>query len=114
MTVSLDIYLKSYKTSDKEPILDFEVRGDGTLTTFFGETAVKQRAVLSSFTQKGSIPQLPDTGIEWAEMLTGQISPAMINSEIFTAIHQCADTYGYLPQYLVVDGILTVEIKEQL
>ena len=114
MTSPLDVYVKSYKTGNLEPVLDFEVRGDGTLTTFFGETAIKQRAVVASFTQKGSIPQLPDTGVEWAEMLTGQVSPANVNSEIFTAMHECADTYGYIPQYAVHDGQLIVEIKEQV
>lgn len=113
MSVSLDLYVKSYKNSAKEPILDFEIKGDGTLTTFFADAATKQRAVVASFTQKGTIPQLPNTGVEWAEMLTGSVTPAMINSEIFDAMHKCADTYEYIPQYSVIDGQLVVDIKEQ-
>ena len=114
MTSPLDLYVKSYKNSKLEPVLDFEIQGDGTLTTFFGETAIKQRALVASFTQKGTIPQLPNTGVEWAELLTGQISPANINSEIFNAMHNAADTYGYIPQYASYEGQLIVDIKEQV
>lgn len=114
MTSPLDLYVKSYKNSKLEPILDFEVQRDGTLTVFFGEPAIKQRAIVASFTQKGTIPQLPNTGVEWAEMLTGQVGPANINSEIFDAIHNTADTYGYVPQYASYEGQLIVDIKEQV
>ena len=114
MISPLDLYVKSYKNDELEPILDFEIQSDGTLTTFFGETAIKQRAIIASFTQKGTIPQLPNTGVEWAEMLTGQIGPANINSEIFDAIHNAADTYGYIPQYAFHEGQLIVDIKEQV
>ena len=114
MTSPLDLYVKAYKNSKLEPILDFEIQRDGTLTTFFGEPAIKQRAIVASFTQKGTIPQLPNTGVEWAEMLTGQVGPANINSEIFDAIHNVADTYGYIPQYTSYEGQLIVDIKEQV
>ena len=80
----------------------------------FGTAAIKQRAVVASFTQKGTIPQLPETGVEWAELLSGQVSPANINSEIFSAIHDAADTYDYIPQYIAYDGQLIVDIKEQV
>ena len=114
MPSPLDLYVKSYKNSKLEPVLDFEIQIDGTLTTLFGEPAIKQRAVVASFTQKGSIPQLPNTGVEWAEMLTGQVGPANINSEIFDAMHNSADTYGYIPQYTYHEGQLIVDIKEQV
>ena len=52
MTSPLDLYVKSYKNSKLEPILDFEIQSDGTLTAFFGEPAIKQRAIVASFTQK--------------------------------------------------------------
>ena len=114
MTSPLDLYISSYKNSKLEPILDFEIQRDGTLTPLFGEPAIKQRAIVASFTQKGSIPQLPNTGVEWAEMLTGQVGPANINSEIFDAMHNAADTYGYMPQYAYYEGQLIVDIKEQV
>lgn len=113
MTVPLDFFVKSYKNAIEEPILDFEITGDGQLFSLLNEPAVKQRAIVASFTQKGTVPQLPTTGVEWAELLTGQVSPANVNSEIFDAIHNCADTYGYIPQYMSVDNQLIVVIKEQ-
>ena len=114
MTSPLDLYIKSYKNSKLEPVLDFEIQSDGMLTILFGETAIKQRALVASFTQKGTIPQLPNTGVEWAELLTGQVSPANINSEIFNVMHNAADTYGYIPQYASYEGQLIVDIKEQV
>ncbi len=114
MTSPLDLYVKSYKNNKSEPIIDFEVQGDGQLSLLFGTAAIKQRAIVASFTQKGTIPQLPETGVEWAELLTGQVSPANINSEIFTAMHNAADTYGYIPQYASYEGQLIVDIKEQV
>ena len=47
-------------------------------------------------------------------MLTGQVGPANINSEIFDAMHNAADTYGYIPQYAYYEGQLIVDIKEQV
>lgn len=113
MTVPLDFFVQSYKDSVEEPILDFMITGDGQLFSLFNEPAIKQRALVASFTQKGSVPQLPTTGVEWAELLTGQVTPANINSEVFNAIHECADTYGYLPQYMSIGDQLIVTIKEQ-
>ena len=113
MTTPIDLFVQSYTNSNKEPILDFEVTKTGELASLFGQSAIKQRAVVASFTQRGSIPQLPETGVEWSELLTELVSPANVNSEIFEAIHNCADTYEYLPQYTVVDGKLIVDIKEQ-
>ena len=114
MSSPLDLYVTSYKNSKLEPILDFEIQRDGTLTALFGEPAIKQRAIVASFTQKGSIPQLPNTGVEWGEMLTGQVGPANINGEICDAIHNAAGTYGYIPQYASYGGKLIVDIKERV
>ena len=107
----MDFLIDSYKTSSKEPILDFRVTSSGELHTISSETEIKQRAIVASFTQKGTIPQLPDTGVEWAEMLTGDVAPSIVNRQIINQMHECADTYGYTPNYDVVDNELIVTIE---
>lgn len=113
MTSTLDLLIsKTINETTKEPIVDFVPTKDGQLQVLYAENAVKQRAVLASFTQRGSIPQLPNVGIEWVEFLTEQRSPAEINSQIFDAMHDYADTYDYVPKYNTEDDKLTVTIEE--
>ena len=107
----MDMFIKSYKNSQQEPILDFEVTGKGELSLLFGENEIRQRALVASFTQKGSIPQLPNTGVEWAEMITSSVPPAEVNSQIIKQIHECAETYSYSPKYSTLNGELIVTIS---
>lgn len=107
----MDMFIKSYKNDVKEPILDFEVTGKGELSLLFGEDEIHQRALVASFTQKGSIPQLPNTGVEWAEMITAEALPSEVNSQIIQQIHACADTYTYSPKYSAINGELIVTIE---
>lgn len=112
--VPIDFYVESYKHPvTHEPTLDFRVNADGTLFSLFGSSAVEQRAIVAGFTQKGTVPQLPDVGVEWAELLTGSVLPSAINSEIITAIRSNADTLSYAPHYATVEDNLMVTIKEQ-
>ena len=113
MLSTVDLLIsKTVDELTKEPIVDFVSTKEGQLQVLYAENAVKQRAVFASFVQRGSIPQLPDVGIDWVEFLTEQRSAAEINSQIFTAMHQYADTYDYVPKYETADGKLTVTIEE--
>lgn len=108
----MDLFVKSYVDENKEPILDFEITGKGEFSTLSGESEVAQRAIVASFLQKGTIPQLPETGVEWAEMIVGQVSPAEVNSQIMKQIHECADTYSYIPKYSSVNNRVVVSIEQ--
>lgn len=113
MTSTLDLLIsKTIDETTKEPIVDFVPTKDGQLQVLYAENAVKQRAVLASFTQRGSIPQLRNVGIEWVEFLTEQRSAAEINSQIFDAMHEYANTYDYIPKYDTSDNRITVTIEE--
>lgn len=113
MVSTLDLLIsKTINNTTKESIVDFVPTKDGQLQVLYAENAVKQRAVLSSFTQRGSIPQLPDVGIDWVEFLTEQRSAAEINSQIFTSMHEYANTYDYIPKYETSNNELTVTIEE--
>lgn len=113
MTSTLDLLIsKTIDETTKEPLVDFVPTKDGQLQVLYAENAVKQRAILASFTQRGSIPQLRNVGIEWVEFLTEQRSAAEINSQIFDAMHEYANTYDYIPKYDTSDNRLTVTIEE--
>ncbi len=113
MLSTIDLLIsKTVNETTKEPIVDFVPTKDGQLQVLYAENAVKQRAVLASFVQRGSIPQLPDIGVDWVEFLTSQRSAAEINSQIFTAMHNYANTYDYIPKYETADDKLTVTIEE--
>lgn len=107
----MDVFIQSYKNNAQEPILDFEITGKGELSLLFGEDEIRQRALVASFTQRGTIPQLPNTGVEWAEMIASSVPPAEINSQIIQQIHECAETYTYSPKYSALNGELIVTIS---
>ena len=108
----MDLFVDSYKDNRQQPIRDFVVTSKGQLKTVSGENAIQQRAIISAFTQKGTIPQLPNTGVEWAELLTGDITPSEINSQILKSIHECANSYAYIPRYSAVNDELVVTISK--
>ena len=113
MASTLDLLIsKTINETTKEPIVDFVPTKDGQLQVLYAESAIKQRAVLASFTQRGSIPQLPDVGVDWVEFLTEQRSAAEINSQIMDTMHKNADTYNYIPKYETTNDKLTVTIEE--
>lgn len=113
MTSALDLLIsKTINETTKEPIVDFVPTKDGQLQVLYSNEAVKQRAIISSFVQRGSIPQLPSVGVEWVEFLAESRSPAEINSQIFDAMHNNANTYDYIPKYETFNNELTVTIEE--
>jgi hypothetical protein len=110
----MDFLLKDYVDDNEESILDFDLSSDGNLTTITGTAEEKQRAIVAAFTQRGTIPQLPDTGVQWVELLTGQIGYAEVNSQILQAIHESAGTFAYIPKYTSENNKLVVSISEVL
>ncbi len=110
----MDFLLKDYVDDNKEPVLDFNLSFDGNLITITGSAEEKQRAIVAAFTQRGTIPQLPETGVQWAELLTGQVGYSEVNSQILQAIHESAGTFAYIPKYTSENGKLLVTISEVL
>lgn len=70
-----------------------------------------QRAMLALMTQRGTIPQLAETGNYHAELLTGQIDFAEYNSTLISNIRDLANTLTWSPSYSVVDGKVEVNLE---
>ena len=108
----MDFLLDEYVNNKLESVIDFNINDSGELKMLTGAAEEKQRAIVASFVQRGTIPQLPTTGIQWAEFLTGTVGYAELNAQILDALHNSALTYAYVPTYKENNGTLNIEITE--
>lgn len=108
----MDFMLNEYQRNDLTPMIDFEISDSGELTLLNTKAEEQQRVIVSAFTQRGSIPQLPDSGVQWAEYITQQISASELNSQIMDAIQNCGGSFAYRPEYTTLHGKLLVNIVE--
>lgn len=95
----------------KETYWDFKVK-NGILQTVDYTVATKQRSIIATYLQRGTIPQLPDVGNQWVEFQTGTVMPNELNSQIRKSILELSGELSYLPQYSEEDGKLKVEVIE--
>lgn len=109
----MDLKMQSYVNDHKERIWDFVVNEDtGTFEIMPDELSEEQqRAIVAAYTQRGSIPQLPDVGVQWAELLTESVGASEVNAQVIDAIQNNAGTFAYIPVYSKVDNQLMVEIR---
>lgn len=107
----MDFEMQNVKESSSQEVLwDFMIK-DGKLCTVDYTQADEQRAVIATFLQRGTIPQLPSTGNQWAELLTGQTTPQQLNAQVRNSIMDMTGGLKYLPKYTEVEGQLMVEVK---
>ena len=109
----MDLKMQSYVDEHKNPIWDFVINEEtGNFEVMPSELAEEeQRAIVAAFTQRGSIPQLPDVGVQWAELLTETANAPEINTQVVEAIQNNAGTFAYLPKYSKVGTKLVVSIQ---
>jgi len=58
------------RTASAYQTWDFATKGD-IVPIITGDNADAQGAAVTAYTQRGTIPQLPEEGIPWVESLTG-------------------------------------------
>lgn len=88
---------------------DFKVK-KGMLEVVDHDEALEQKSFISVYLQRGTVPQLPSTGNQWAELMTSQISPQELNSQIRQSIIDNTGGVSYLPKYSDKNGKLVVEV----
>lgn len=108
----MDFMLDEYQHDDLTPMIDFAISDDGELSLLNTKAEEQQRVIVSAFTQRGSIPQLPESGVQWAEYLTQQISASELNAQIMNAIQNCGGSFAYRPEYTTLNDKLFVRIVE--
>lgn len=107
----MDFEMIDYKDSDSlERYWDFRVTG-GKMQTVDHNTALEQRSIIAVFLQRGSVPQIPGAGNQWAELLTGQVMPQQVNSQVYNSISDMTGSVSFAPSYKNSDGKLSVEVK---
>lgn len=94
-----------------EKYWDFKVK-DGKIQTVDYTVATKQRSIIATYLQRGTIPQLPDVGNQWVEFVTGTVMPNTLNTQIRKSIMELTGQLPFLPKYSEEDGQLKVEVVE--
>lgn len=107
----MDFEMTDYNnTETQEKVWDFTIR-NGRLAVLDHGDADYQRAVIATFTQRGTIPNMEGFGNMWAELLTNQITPQELNAQVRNSIASVIDGLKFVPKYSMSDGKLVVEIK---
>lgn len=107
----MDIEMKASENTRELVTWDFKLTADGHgIATVSGKQEDKQKAIIASFLQKGTIPQLQDTGNRHAELLLDQVSPAEYQQDMIDNIKKLADTISYSPVFVAKGGKLMIEI----
>jgi len=86
----------------------YEVDGECPILTDSEEN--QQAPTIAAFIQKGTIPQLPSTGVPWTGFFMGQVSFGSLDMEIRDMLTK-ADCSGYEPSYEIVEDQLYTTIK---
>lgn len=96
---------------DKLALWDFKVK-NGILQIVDHNEALEQRSFIATYLQRGTVPQIPSAGNQWVELMTNQVSPQAINSQIRQSIIDYTGGLSYLPKYKDVDGKVVVEVTK--
>ena len=100
----------STETTDTSfPTWDFDVQ-NGLVPLISGDLESVQAASMAAFLQVGTIPQLPDVGVPWAEFLTGIATFGDIDAAIRKAALS-ANVSNFSPEYDFENGRLTVTMS---
>jgi hypothetical protein len=97
--------------SDNLALWDFKVK-HGILQVVDHNEALKQRSFLSTYLQRGTVPQIPNAGNQWVELMTSQISPQELNAQIRQSIIDYTGGISYLPKYTDVGDKVVVEVTK--
>ncbi len=96
---------------DRLALWDFKVK-NGILQIVDHDNALEQRSFVATYLQRGTIPQIPSAGNQWVELMTSQISPQALNSQIRQSIIDYTGGISYLPKYSDKDGKVVVEVTK--
>lgn len=96
---------------DKLALWDFKVI-KGRLEIVDHNEATEQRSFIATYLQRGTVPQIPSAGNQWVELMTSQISPQTLNSQIRQSIIDYTGGLSYLPKYIDKDDKVIVEVTK--
>ena len=104
----MDLKMKVEEMTTDGVIWDCEVE-NGIVPIIKDDTEDMQCAILAGFLITGTVPQLPEAGVPWADFLTGKITFGVLDFYVRQSLLNVGKD-NYYPQYDVVDDKLTMSI----
>lgn len=108
----MDIEMKIQEKTAVFPIWDLKVE-NGIVPVITDDKEDLQGAILASFIEKGTVPELPDVGIEWTGYLTGKISFGELDAQIRQSLGN-AEKDEFRPVYQLENERLTLTVEKEL
>lgn len=96
-------------TATENPVWDVKVR-NGIIPIISGKEEQVQTATLAGFLELGTIPQLPEAGVNWQGFLTGAVTFGELDTQIRQSI-QDAGVSQFTPEYDLVEDKLIMTIN---
>ena len=104
--------MRAEEFTSEYPVWDIKTDGD-IVPIISGDKEDVQTATLSCFLEKGTIPQLPDVGVEWSAFLTKDKTFGELDAEIRDSLRK-ADKVEYQPNYQIDGDRLTLAVSKEL
>lgn len=104
----MDLKMKAEDITDAGVSWDCEVV-DGNVPIISDDKEELQCAILAGFLITGTIPQLPNAGVPWADFLANKISFGVLDFYVRESLLNVGKD-NYYPEYDVEDDKLTMSI----
>ena len=107
----MDLKMKAEEQTTNGPVWDVKII-NGIVPLITDDEEDMQNATLAAFLIKGTIPQLPETGVAWTDYLANKITFGELDAQIRQAIINAGQT-GYYPKYDITDDKLTMTVGKR-
>lgn len=104
--------MKAEEFTTEYPVWDLKTEGN-IVPIITGDREDIQVATLACFLEKGTIPQLPDAGVEWTKYLTGDKTFGELDAEIRESLRK-ADKIVFQPNYQIEGDRLTLAVSKEI
>ena len=104
--------MKAEELTAEYPIWDLKTEG-GIVPIISGDEEDVQIASLACFLERGTIPQLPEAGVEWTKFLTQNKSFGELDAEIRESLRK-AGKMEFQPNYSIEGDRLTLAVSKEL
>ena len=108
----MDVEMRAEEFTTEFPIWDVKTEGS-IVPIISGEKESIQVATLACFLEKGTIPQLPEAGVEWTSFLTKEKTFGELDAEIRESLRK-ADKVEYQPNYEIEGDRLTLAVSKEI
>lgn len=104
--------MKAEELTTEYPVWDLKTEG-GIVPIISGDKEDVQIASLACFLEKGTIPQLPDAGVEWASYLTRNKTFGELDAEIRESLRK-AGKEEFQPNYEIDGDRLVLAVSKEI